>query len=244
MRIILLSPRIRHRQLIATAVIVSGAVVFSSGQSLAQTAGQPQSSIPQATSPQPAAPTQTPGAANVSYGGQGQCGCSDNSQASAQVSALITQSAGNAQQACAAVTPIITANPCAAAGLIGAATQGAKISDGLAQCLANIQKGLKSTIPAAAKSIEKVVTCAPPVFQAAYAEALAPTDPAPTQTASAGGNDGGGTGSGGSSSGGSSAASSGGGASGGGFGTLGGGSGGFGANNFTSSSTEDVVSPH
>lgn len=172
-------------------------------------------------------PTPSSDAPTVSNAG-GDCGCPPALQAGSQISAIVAQNLSQPQGICAAVTPLITANACAAGDLVAAAAQYPQHLQELAQCLSNIQSGLNSTIPDEAAKVQKVVSCASPSFQAAYAESYVPTESASADT----------TGSVAATSGGATGGSSGGGpggSSGGGFGTLGSGTGGFGAN---------LVSPH
>ena len=188
-------------------------------------------SVPVQTMPAVVSPTPQPPPASAASAGQ--CGCpAQQETAGAEVSAIVAANLYEPKKICALVTPLVASNPCAATGLVAAAAQYTAHAEELAQCLSKIQSGIKSTIPEAAKSIEKVVSCSSLSFQAAYAEALAPGEPAnaggsDVAAASTGGGEGGGGSGAGSSGGGSTGGST---SGGGGFGTLGGGSGGFGAN--------------
>jgi hypothetical protein len=127
------------------------------------------------------------------------------------------------EKICAAVTPIIMAEPGEAYDLIETAKQRPKQMEALAQCLSQIQTMIKKANPDGAKAIDALVAAAPAGFQAAYAVALANADSGDaSSTGDAGG--GGGTsggGNGGSSSGGGTAGSGGGGDGGGGGGGTG-----------------------
>jgi hypothetical protein len=74
---------------------------------------------------------------------------------------------------CAAVTPIIMAEPGEAFDLIETAKQRPKQMEVLAQCLSQIQTMIKKANPDGAKAIDALVAAAPAGFQAAYAVALA-----------------------------------------------------------------------
>ena len=137
---------------------------------------------------------------------------------------------------CAAVTPIIMAEPGEAFDLIETAKQRPKQMEALAQCLSQIQTMLKKANPDGAKAIDALVAAAPAGFQAAYAVALANAgsgDAGPAAGDAGAGDSGGG------SSGGGTASGGGGGDGGGGTGFSGfagggaiGGSGGSGGGNF------------
>jgi hypothetical protein len=125
---------------------------------------------------------------------------------------------------CAAVTPIIMAEPGEAYDLIETAKQRPKQMEALAQCLSQIQTMIKKTNPDGAKSIDALVAAAPAGFQAAYAVALANADSGDAGSVAGDADGGGGTsggGDGGSSSGGGTASSGGGGEGGGGGGGTG-----------------------
>ncbi len=77
------------------------------------------------------------------------------------------------ERICAAVTPIIMAEPGEAYDLIETAKQRPKQMEALAQCLSQIQMAIKKTNPDGAKAIDALVAAAPAGFQAAYAVALA-----------------------------------------------------------------------
>jgi hypothetical protein len=103
---------------------------------------------------------------------------------------VIAANVGAPDKICGLITPLVNANPCAAPDVIAAAGQYPEIAENLAQCLSKIQSGLKTQSPESATTVEKVVACAPPAFQAAYSESLASDGgdgPAPGGGADAGG---------------------------------------------------------
>lgn len=108
------------------------------------------------------------------------CGCPKADpavdQTVSEASSVIAANVGAADKICGLITPLVTANPCAAPDVIAAAGQYPEIAEKLAQCLSTIQSGLKAQSPQSAETVEKVVACAPPAFQAAYSESLSPTD--------------------------------------------------------------------
>jgi hypothetical protein len=140
------------------------------------------------------------------------------------------------EKICAAVTPIILAEPGEAFDLIETAKQRPKQMELLAQCLSEIQATVKKTNLDGAKAIDALVAAAPAGFQAAYAVALANAGSgdaaggtADAGSGGAGGSSGGGSTSGGGTSGGSAGGGGGGGSGFSGFaggGAIGGGGGG------------------
>lgn len=106
------------------------------------------------------------------------CGCPKADPAAAQTvseaTKIIEANLTSPEAICGLITPLVSANPCAAPDVIAAAGAHPEIAEKLAQCLSTIQKGLKKKTPEAAATVEKVVACAPPAFQAAYSESLAP----------------------------------------------------------------------
>lgn len=105
------------------------------------------------------------------------CGCPKADPAAAQAvseaSNVIAANLSEPDKICGLVTPLVSANPCAAPDVIAAAQEHPEIAEKLAQCLSKIQSGLKTTTPESAATVQKVVSCAPPAFQAAYSESLA-----------------------------------------------------------------------
>lgn len=106
------------------------------------------------------------------------CGCPKQDPEAAQTvseaSSVIAANVAEPDKICGLVTPIVSANPCAAPDVIAAAGEYPEIAEKLAQCLSTIQSKLKTETPEGAETVEKVVACAPPAFQAAYSESLAP----------------------------------------------------------------------
>jgi hypothetical protein len=124
------------------------------------------------------------------------CGCPkvdpEAEQTVSEATSVIAANVSEPDKICGLVTPLVVENPCAAPDVIAAASEYPDIAEKLAQCLSTIQSNLKAETPEAAETVEKVVSCAPPAFQAAYSESLAPdaTDTTPGADA-AGGADGG-----------------------------------------------------
>jgi hypothetical protein len=169
------------------------------------------------------APANQPGATSPPTGQQSPAG---GTQTAAPVetqpsgiAAIIEANLAQPGQICPACTPLVMADPNAAAEIIAAAKKHPELAEMLAQCLSKIQQGMSATNPEGAQKVAALVAGAPPAFQAAYAVALAP-----------GGGDGGGGGGDGGGGGGAGAGGGGGtGGGGGGGGGAGGGGGGFGA---------------
>lgn len=163
----------------------------------------------------PAGQQQQPGANQGTGQGGTQATAPDGTQQLSGVAAVIEANLTQPGQICAACTPLIMADPAAAAELIAAAKKHPELAEMLAQCLSKLQQSMSATNPEGAQKVAALVANAPPAFQAAYAVALAP-----------GGGDGGGGG--GDGGGGGGAGGGGGGSSGGGLGGGGGGGGGGG----------------
>ena len=141
------------------------------------------------------------------------------------IAAIIEANLAQPGMICPACTPLVMADPNAAAEIIAAAKKHPELAEMLAQCLSKIQQSMSATNPEGAQKVAALVAGAPPAFQAAYAVALAP--------GGGGGDGGGGGGDGGGGGGGGGAGAGGGGGGaggggGGGFGGAGGGGGGFG----------------
>jgi hypothetical protein len=90
------------------------------------------------------------------------------------IAAIVEANLAQPENICAACTPLILANPAAAAELIQAAKAHPELTEQLAQCVSKIQQSLKASNPEGAQTIAALVASAPPAFQAAYAVALAP----------------------------------------------------------------------
>lgn len=115
---------------------------------------------------------------------QAQCVCPVKS--GSQVADLIAANQKNAASICPGAAPVILADPCAATQLVTAANSQPKLLEPLAQCLANVQLTLKATAPEKTFLIERIVTCAPPPFQVAYAVALVPESATPDEVETGG----------------------------------------------------------
>ena len=206
--------------LVATAIVGTMA-----GSAYAQNAPANQ---PAATG----APTgQQPPAGGTQNTGQGgtQTAAPTGTQQPTGIAAIIEANLAQPGLICPACTPIVMADPNAAAEIIAAAKKHPELAELLAQCLSKIQQSLSATNSPGAQKVAALVAGAPPAFQAAYAVALAPGG-----GGDGGGGDGGGGGAGAGGGGGGGGAGAGGGGGGagggggGGFGGAGGGGGGFG----------------
>lgn len=196
-------------------------VIINSGTAANTTANTPNPSgppIPKSQQVEPVRPLQRPLQSTPS---QDQAAVPQ----AVTISEIVAANVQTPEKICAAVTPIITAEPGAAFDLIETARQRPKQSEMLAQCLSQIQTGMKKVNPDGAKTIDALVASAPAAFQAAYAVALANASSGDSGSGSAdagsgdSGGSSGGSSSGGGSSGGSTASGGGGGGSGGGGGT-------------------------
>jgi hypothetical protein len=146
-------------------------------------------------------------------------------QGHASVAEVIEANLASPEKICPAATPVILANPAAAADLIDGAKIHSELTEQLAQCLSKIQQSMKTSNPEGAELIGSLIATAPAAFQAAYAVALVPEGadgPAPPA------DDGGGAAGPGDSGGGGAAAGTGGTADGGSGSSGGGGTGGGG----------------
>jgi hypothetical protein len=169
---------------------------FAASAAGAQTATETPAggSATQAASPPPAQAAPPQSDAPPGDGGDGQqpddaqqtaenadeadCGCPKSDpavdQTVSEASSVIAANVGAPDKICGLITPLVGANPCSAPDVIAAAGQYPEIAEKLAQCLSSIQSGLKTKSPESATTVEKAVACAPPAFQAAYSESLAP----------------------------------------------------------------------